>query len=96
MSSDKKLFVSPLFGRKAKKFSKKEKEILDEQIQNILDNPDMGEEKKGDLLGVRVHKFKTNKQQMLLAYEVSDDELLLLTVGSYENYYRDLNKYLKG
>jgi len=95
MSSDKKVFFSPLFGRKVKKLSRKEKEILDEQIRKILDSPDIGEEKKGDLLGVRVHKFKINKQGILLAYEDSDKELLLLTFGSHENYYRDLKKYLK-
>lgn len=96
MSSDKKVFFSPLFGRKVKKFSKKEKEILDHEVQKLLDHPDLGEEKKGDLLGVRVYKFKINKQQMLLAYEDSEKELLLLTIGSHENYYRDLKEYLKG
>jgi len=95
MSSDKKVFFSPLFGRKTKKLSKKEKAILDEQTRKILDSPDIGEEKNGDLLGVRVYKFKINKQEMLLAYQDSDKELLLLTIGSHENYYRDLKKYLK-
>ena len=95
MSSDKKVFISPLFGRKVKKLSRKEKEILDEQIQKILDSPGIGEEKKGDLLGVRVLKFKINKQEMLLAYQDSDKELVLLTIGSHENYYRDLMNYLK-
>lgn len=95
MSLDKKVFFSPLFGRKVKKLNKKEKEILDEQIKKILDSPDIGEEKKGDLLGVRVLKFKINKQEMLLAYQDSDKELLLLTIGSHENYYRDLKNYLK-
>ncbi|MCH7926546.1 MAG: type II toxin-antitoxin system RelE/ParE family toxin [Candidatus Dadabacteria bacterium] len=92
---DKKVFFSPLFGRKVKKLNKKEKEILDEQIKKILDSPDIGEEKKGDLLGVRVLKFKINKQEMLLTYQDSDKELLLLTIGSHENYYRDLKNYLK-
>lgn len=96
MSSDKKVFLSPLFGRKVKKLSRKEKEILDEQIQKILDSPDIGEEKKGDLLGVRVLKFKINKQEMLLAYQDSDKELVLLTIGSHENYYSDLKNYSKG
>jgi len=83
MSSDKKVFFSSLFGRKTKKLSKKEKEILDEQIKKILDNPDIGEEKKGDLLGVRVHKFKINREQILLAYQDSAKELLLLTFRSH-------------
>lgn len=96
MSSDKEVFFSPLFGRKVKKLNKNEKEILDEQIRKILDSPDIGDEKKGDLVGVRVLKFKINKQEMLLAYQDSDKELVLLTIGSHENYYRDLKKYMKG
>jgi len=95
MSSDKKVFNSPLFGRKVKKLSKKEKERLDEEIRKILANPSIGEEKKGDLRGVRVHKFKINKKQILLAYQDSAKEFLLLTFGSHENYYRDLKNYLK-
>ncbi len=95
MPSDKKVFNSPLFGRKVKKLSKKEKERLDEEIRKILANPSIGEEKKGDLRGVRVHKFKINKKQILLAYQDLAKELLLLTFGSHENYYRDLKNYLK-
>ena len=79
-----------------KKLSRKEKDILDEQIRKTLESPSIGEEKKGDLLGVRVLKFKINKREMLLAYQDSDKELLLLTIGSHENYYRDLKNYLKG
>lgn len=95
MPSDKKVFNSPLFGRKVKKLSKKKKERSDEEIRKILANPSIGEEKKGDLRGVRVHKFKINKKQILLAYQDSAKEVLLLTFGSHENYYRDLKNYLK-
>jgi len=84
MSSDKKVCFSPLFGRKVKKLSKKEKRILDQQIRKILDSPGIGEEKKGDLLGVRVHKFNINRRQILLAYRDSAEKLLLLTFGSHE------------
>ncbi len=84
MSSDKKVFFSPLFGRKVKKLNKKEKQTLDEEIKKILVNPDFGEEKKGDLRGVRVHKFKIKRKQILLAYKDLAKELLLLTFGSHE------------
>lgn len=95
MSSDRKVHASPLFGRKAKKLKKNEKRRLDEEVKRILENPDIGQEKKGDLQGVKVHKYKMGKQQILLAYEASEDEILLLTFGSHENYYRDLKNYLK-
>lgn len=95
MSSAKKVFTTPLFARKAKKLKKKEKQKLDEVIRKILAKPGIGDEKKGDLRGVRVHKLKMNKVQILLAYQYSSKELTLLTFGSHENYYRDLKIYLK-
>ena len=94
MSLAKKVYTSPLFARKAKKLSKREKQKLDDEIKKIFANPTIGDEKKGDLKGVRVHKFKMNKVQILLAYRKSPKELLLLTFGSHENYYRDLKNYL--
>ena len=69
--------------------------MLDSEIKRILANPGIDEEKRGDLRGVRVHKFKMQKQLILLAYSVSKQELNLITFGSHENYYRDLKKYLK-
>ena len=70
------LFV--LFGRKAKRLKRREKDVLDSQIKRILANPGIGEEKRGDLRGVRVHKFKMQKQLILLAYSVSKQELNLI------------------
>lgn len=42
-----KIIQSPLFEKKIKKFNKKQKLVLDEQIQKILKDPEIGEEKKG-------------------------------------------------
>ena len=47
-----KILQSRSFERKVKKFSKREKMKLDEEVQKILDNPSIGSEKKGDLRGV--------------------------------------------
>ena len=95
MSSDRKILASPLFGRKVKKLQKSKKKRLDEEVKRIQENPSLGQEKKGDLQGVKVHKFNIGKQQILLAYQATDREILLLTFGSHENYYRDLKNYLK-
>jgi mRNA-degrading endonuclease RelE of RelBE toxin-antitoxin system len=95
MSSDRKIHASPLFGRKTKKLKRNEKKRLDEEILRISENPEVGQEKKGDLQGVKVHKYKAGNQQILLAYKSSEKEILLLTFGSHENYYRDLKNYLK-
>lgn len=75
--------------------TKAEKEALDREIRNIAENPSIGEEKKGDLKGVFVHKFKLKTSLYLLAYRKADKDLELVMIGSHENYYRDLKSYLK-
>ncbi|MAE53336.1 MAG: addiction module toxin RelE [Opitutae bacterium] len=84
--------VSPTFSRNLKKLKSKEKEEMDGAVRTIIAKPECGEAKKGDLLGVRVYKFKLNKQQILLSYEVKEEAIYLLTFGPYENFYRDLKR----
>ena len=86
---------SRLFENKVKRFSRKQKKILDKQIQKILDKPTIGQEKKGELRGVFVHKFKIEASQYLLSYRFTADALELIMIGPHENYYRDLSSYLK-
>lgn len=75
--------------------SKAEKDALDQEVQRIAENPTVGEEKKGDLRGIFVHKFKLKATQYLLAYRKIGDDLELVMIGPHENYYRDLKQYLK-
>ena len=86
---------SPSFAKRIKKFKKSQKEHLDHQIRLIIENPQMGEEKKGDLKGVFVQKFKIDNLQYLLSYRFKKDLLELIMIGPHENYYRDLKSYLK-
>ncbi|MBA7469741.1 hypothetical protein ES707_05014 [subsurface metagenome] len=72
---------------------KKQIKILDEEIRKIVKNQEIGQEKRGTLKGVRVHKFHIEKQLFLLAYELEEDILKLIMVGSHENYYRNLTRY---
>lgn len=90
-----KIIQSRSFEKKVKRFRKKEKNILDKQIIMILNDPLKGQEKKGDLRGVRVHKFKIHTTQYLLAYRFNIEMLELIMIGPHENYYRDLKSYLK-
>ena len=89
------ILQSRSFERKVKKFSKQEKSVLDKQVIKIAENPSIGSEKKGDLRGVFVHKFKIKTIQYLLSYRFVGDDLELIMIGSHENYYRDLKGYLK-
>ena len=59
-------------------------------IKAILGCPTIGAQKIGDLLGVRVHKFKLNKQETLIAYICNKNTITLLHAGSHENFYRDI------
>ena len=76
-----KIFQSRLFERKVKKFNAQEKKVLDEQVLKIAEDPSVGFEKKGDLRGVFVHKFKIKTIQYLLSYRFVGDDLELIMIG---------------
>jgi mRNA-degrading endonuclease YafQ of YafQ-DinJ toxin-antitoxin module len=82
------------FKKQVQKLHKNQKQDLDKAVRTILSDPSIGDLKKGDLNGVQVYKFKMVKQLTLLAYECNIDEsnLILLGLGSHENFYRDLKK----
>ena len=88
------ILQTPTFRRYVKKMHKNQKKHLDQAINKIVENPSIGEMKKGDLSGVLVYKFKMINQLILLAYQFDDEEdaLILLALGSHENFYRDLKK----
>ena len=90
-----KVLQSRSFERKVRKFSKQEKKRLDDQIRKIIEDPSIGSEKKGDLRGVFVHKFKLQTVQYLLSYRLFGENLELIMIGPHENYYKDLKSYLK-
>lgn len=90
------IYQSNLFERRVKKFNEKEKFALDDAIREIVRNPFVGFEKKGDLRGVFVHKFNIQNQMYLLAYRfVENESIELIMLGPHENYYRDLKSYFK-
>lgn len=82
----------PGFKKAYKKLHTNEKNAVDDAIRDIVKNPEIGEEKKGDLTGVFVHKFKFHTKEFLLAYEWDPKTRLLLALGVHENFYRDLKK----
>ena len=90
-----KIFQSSSFGKKVKKFKKKEKLELDDAVKEIAKNPSIGTEKKGDLRGIFVYKFKLSKTEFLLSYRMVGEDIELITIGPRKNYYRDLKSYLK-
>ena len=85
------LLVTPSFVRATKRLHAPQKRELDAALRAISAAPSLGEAKVGDLAGIRVYKFRLSNQLFLLAYRVVDGQSLkLLTLGSHENFYRDL------
>lgn len=82
----------PAFQKAYKKLSRHDKESVDEAIRAVIREPQLGQEKKGDLVGGCVYKFKIDKQEKLLAYVFNKIHLILLALGTHENFYRDLKK----
>ena len=95
MTEIKEIIQAPIFSKQKKKLLKKQIINLDDAVKSIANDPTIGDMKVGDLHGIRVYKFKSNNQQVLLAYEVINSTLYLYTFGSHENFYRGLKKYLQ-
>ncbi len=90
-----KVYQSRLFERKTKKLNNNQKLALDAEIRKIISDPTIGTEKRGDLKGIFVHKFKIKTALYLLSYRFVSEGMELISIGSHENYYRDLKSYLK-
>ena len=83
---------SAMFKRAYKRLHPNQKVDVDDAVTSIVQDPTVGQAKKGDLAGVFVYKFKSNAQLMLLAYEYDPATRMLLLLGSHENFYRDLKR----
>jgi hypothetical protein len=75
---------------------------IEDAVDVVCTTPDIGEMKTGDLSGIRVYKFRFNRQEYLVAYRPpvheSAFEFLIIDfyhVGTHENFYDVLKRYLK-
>ncbi|MBF0424668.1 MAG: type II toxin-antitoxin system RelE/ParE family toxin [Magnetococcales bacterium] len=82
-----------IFKNDIKRLHPNQKAAVDGAVRSVVSDPEVGEAKVGDLARVRVYKFRVVGQLVLLAYawREADDTLVLLALGSHENFYRDLN-----
>ena len=85
---------TPSFKKAVKKLKLDQKKDLDSAIKELMEKPELGEQKKGDLAFLRVYKFKMGKQLTLLGYSFNDGTLTLelMALGSHENFYRDVKR----
>ncbi|WP_245912708.1 type II toxin-antitoxin system RelE/ParE family toxin [Marinobacterium halophilum] len=54
-----------------------QKEDLDKAVRMLMEDPMLGEQKKGDLFFLRVYKFKMVEQLTLLGYSYDDGTVTL-------------------
>ena len=83
-----KIDQTKIFERGLKKINANEKKIIDREIRKILEAPEKGDRKKGDLAGVYTVAFKMHGAQFRLMYEFDAETITLLRFGSRENFYR--------
>lgn len=85
---------TPTFSKAVKKLHKNQKADLDAAIRQLMQDPLLGEQKKGDLAFLRVYKFQMQNQLTLLGYRYQDGTLILTLIafGPHENFYRDVKK----
>lgn len=88
------ILQTPTFKKAVKKLHKNQKADLDTEVKKLINDPYLGQQKKGDLAFLRVHKFKMVNQLTLLGYSYEDGTvtLELIALGSHENFYRDVKK----
>ena len=87
------VFQTPLFSTIKKKLKKNQVKDLDNAVREIIKNPELGEQKKGDLADVWVYKFRMVDRENLLAYQWDEKTRTLIALGVHENFYRDIKKY---
>ena len=80
------------FSRQYKKLHDNTAADVDSAVDEVRQNPEIGDRKKGDLAALRVFKFRSAGQLYLLGYTLDDDVRLIYleAIGPHENFYRDL------
>jgi mRNA-degrading endonuclease YafQ of YafQ-DinJ toxin-antitoxin module len=64
-------------------------------IESIIENPNIGEQKHGDLSWLKVHKFNILGQLTLIGYSIDDNATLtFVALGPHENFYRNIKHTL--
>ena len=70
-----------------------------EAIQDIRNNPNIGNAKTGDLSGIFCLDINHNRTNYELAYRISrlenGDIVVIIMAGTRENFYKELKRHLK-
>ena len=89
------MIYKPPFRKFVKKQTRPLQLAVEDEIERIVEDPVIGESKLCDLQGIQVHQFKFQRQSFLVAYRVAGSDIIFYSIGTHENFYRDLKRYLK-
>ncbi len=89
------VLYKPAFRKFVKKQARGFQLAIEDETERIKKEPRIGEEKKGDLSGFRVHKFKFKGQEYLIAYRTENNGLIMYMIDTHENFYRNLKRYIR-
>ena len=88
-----KIYFKRAFAQFVKKASKPLQLRIEDKVNEVCNNPEIGKQKLGDLQGLFVYKFRFNNQEYLMAYEFdcssNANQLVWLEfhqVGPHENF----------
>ena len=74
------------------------KEAFKRSIQELAENPYLGEVKQGDLHGIYGYDVKYKKNSYEIAYRIYEEEgkkIVIVLAGTRENFYEELKRYMK-
>lgn len=91
------VYQTKTFEKALNKLNDSIRDMVDDQIDLIIADPELGTLKKGDISHIRVHKFKINGEQILIGYNWNESKvtLTLLSIGPHENFYRHMKQRRK-
>jgi len=94
-----KMVILPPAARYLKKLKEKPlKSAFQKAIDEILKDPYMGEPKTGNLSGIFCYDIYYNKTNYELAYTIVEEGnsiVVVILIGTRENFYEELKHYMK-
>lgn len=93
------LIILPPAARYLKKIKEKQlKAAFKKAVDDILKNPYVGFLKTGDLSGIYTYDFFYNKTNYEIAYTIIEKDnyaVVIILIGTRENFYEELKRYME-
>lgn len=91
------VYESRRFEKAIKKLTETQLKFVEDEIEKIIEDPEIGDLKKGDLAFLRVHKFRLGNQLALIGYSWIEErlEIYLLQLGYHETFYKKMKEQRK-